>query len=94
MRYTVVEAPIGGLLLLSDGASLTGLYLESQDGRLEPDGLWVRDDSSLKAAVEQLAAYFAGDLRSRVPACRPWCCGGGVRTWPRPCCLRCARRPS
>lgn len=63
MRYTVVEAPIGGLLLLSDGASLTGLYLESQDGRLEPDGLWVRDDSSLKAAVEQLAAYFAGDLR-------------------------------
>ena len=63
MHYTVVEAPIGGLLLLSDGASLTGLYLASQDGRLEPDGRWVRDDSSLKAAVEQLAAYFAGDLR-------------------------------
>jgi methylated-DNA-[protein]-cysteine S-methyltransferase len=81
VHYAVVEAPIGGLLLLSDGASLTGLYLESQDGRHEPDGLWVRDDSSLKPAVEQLAAYFAGELqRFDVPLaprgtefqCRVW----------------------
>jgi methylated-DNA-[protein]-cysteine S-methyltransferase len=63
VRYTVVNGPIGDLLLTSDGASLTGLYLEAHKGGPVSGPGWTRDDDGLvmRDAAAQLAAYFAGD---------------------------------
>lgn len=63
--YTYLESPIGRLLLTSDGASLTGLYMDAH--RHGPDVLegWVHDDqvAPFPAARQQLTDYFAGTLQ-------------------------------
>jgi methylated-DNA-[protein]-cysteine S-methyltransferase len=63
-RYAVMGSPIGDMLLTSDGEALTGLYM--LDGR-GPDPVigadWQRDESAVAAAIAQLRAYFAGELR-------------------------------
>jgi methylated-DNA-[protein]-cysteine S-methyltransferase len=56
--FTVIPSPIGQLLLTSDGASLTGLYVGTSVLRED----WRRDDDGFAAARTQLAAYFAGRL--------------------------------
>ncbi|MHB8340939.1 MAG: methylated-DNA--[protein]-cysteine S-methyltransferase [Mycobacteriales bacterium] len=64
-RFTVLESPLGDLLLVSNGAALGGLYLAGQrhGPTVEPD--WQRDDAGLHAvAVEELAGYFAGERTS------------------------------
>jgi len=61
---TYVESPIGRLLLTSDGAALTGLYMEpsrewqSVDARAADATAW-----PLPEAVRQLEEYFAGSRR-------------------------------
>jgi methylated-DNA-[protein]-cysteine S-methyltransferase len=62
-EYATFESPVGELLLLSDGSSVTGLHM--QDG-LRPGVLgdarrWEGDSGPLGAAGEQLAEYFAGE---------------------------------
>ncbi|MFL6137055.1 MAG: methylated-DNA--[protein]-cysteine S-methyltransferase [Frankiaceae bacterium] len=63
-RYAVIGSPIGDMLLTGDGESLTGLFM--LDGR-GPDPVigadWTLDVGALAAPVEQLRAYFAGELR-------------------------------
>ncbi len=62
--YTECESPLQPLLLLSEGAMLTGLFLEAQ--RFSPAVLeeWIRNDTMalFVEAKRQLAAYFAGEL--------------------------------
>jgi methylated-DNA-[protein]-cysteine S-methyltransferase len=62
--FTHLESPIGELLLCCDGASLTGLYMDSP-GRPPLDGDWTEDASAapLPDAVRQLREYFAGTRR-------------------------------
>lgn len=66
MFYSIVESPIGELLLTSDGAALTGLHMERPAGDRRLDSARSRSDGSadaaLRAAREQLAAYFAREL--------------------------------
>ena len=61
---TTFESPLGPLLLMSDGTSLTGLHTDNDKHRpaVRPD--WIRDDSVAPFAqtIAQLRAYFAGDL--------------------------------
>ena len=63
-RSTAMATPIGELLITSDGEGLTGVFMESDRSSPRPaaaggsDG----DDPVLRAAREQLAAYFAGAL--------------------------------
>jgi len=62
--YVWMESPVGPLLLTSDGAALTGLYMNEH--RHGPDGVgegWVEDENAapLPEAKRQLAAYFAGE---------------------------------
>src|SRR4051812_48173508 len=57
--YSRLSSPIGELLLISDGAALTGVYMEPHE---IGDG-WQRDDALLRPAAEQLRAYFAGERR-------------------------------
>jgi methylated-DNA-[protein]-cysteine S-methyltransferase len=61
--YSRVPSPIGELLVVSNGAALTGIYMEAHRGKLEPQPGWREDDAQLRPAGEQLRAYFAGRLR-------------------------------
>lgn len=62
--YTTFESPVGPLLLMSDGQSLTGLHTDSDKHRpaLRPD--WIRDEAAAPFAEvkAQLRAYFEGRL--------------------------------
>ena len=60
-RCTRIASPVGDLVLTGDGTSLTGCYFTGSDHASTPwEGL-VRDDEAFAPAVEQLAAYFAGE---------------------------------
>lgn len=65
--YDIVPSPIGELLLVGDGDALTGLHFPSSPGGsvTPPAGPgWRRDRPALAPAADQIAAYFAGELRS------------------------------
>ena len=59
LLYTTIESPIGELLLLGDGQTLCGLYM--QDGRkpatINPS--WEPSTAPFAAVTEQLNEYFA-----------------------------------
>ncbi|MBI3864799.1 MAG: methylated-DNA--[protein]-cysteine S-methyltransferase [Planctomycetia bacterium] len=57
-------SPIGSLLLVSNDDSLTGLYMTDHSGGPERQSAWQRDESRFAEVCEQLAAYFAGNLRN------------------------------
>ncbi|MGW0878129.1 methylated-DNA--[protein]-cysteine S-methyltransferase [Streptomyces sp. NPDC002671] len=59
-----VDAPVGPLLLTADAdGALTSLSVPGQKGgRTVQDG-WSHDPGPFRAAREQLAAYFAGELK-------------------------------
>ena len=57
--YTTVGSPIGSLLLVSDGEALTAVEMEPH--RAEVAAGATADDGPLRAVVEQLEEYFAGD---------------------------------
>jgi methylated-DNA-[protein]-cysteine S-methyltransferase len=62
--YSTHDSPIGPLLLISDGTSLTGLYMESQRHGPAVRPGWVREDDVAPFAEvrRQVDAYFAGGL--------------------------------
>jgi methylated-DNA-[protein]-cysteine S-methyltransferase len=61
--HTTIDSPIGALLLTTDGAALTGIYLDSERGATRPTDLGADDPHHpvLAAAADQLRAYFAGE---------------------------------
>ncbi|MEU3277588.1 methylated-DNA--[protein]-cysteine S-methyltransferase [Streptomyces antibioticus] len=67
--WTGVESPVGPLLLTADpDGTLTSLSVPGQKGgRTVQDG-WRQDPGPFRAAEEQLAAYFAAELKEfRLP---------------------------
>ncbi len=61
-RYRTIDSPIGTLTLAGNGSVLTNLRMVDQT--YEPDRAdWISDDAAFPDAVEQLQAYFAGELR-------------------------------
>lgn len=62
--WTTVDSPVGPLLLAADPTgALTSLSVPDQKGgRTVQDG-WLHDPAPFREAEEQLAAYFAGDLK-------------------------------
>jgi methylated-DNA-[protein]-cysteine S-methyltransferase len=64
MRFSVLDSPIGDLLLLADDGGLCGLWMERREGGHSIDPAWRRDDDALAEPREQLEAYFAGELRA------------------------------
>jgi methylated-DNA-[protein]-cysteine S-methyltransferase len=63
--YTNIESPLGRVLLVSDGTSLTGAYFSGQKYEPTPGPDW-RPDPDLKILKKsglQLLEYFAGDRR-------------------------------
>jgi methylated-DNA-[protein]-cysteine S-methyltransferase len=61
MKHAVLDSPIGPLTLVADGDAVAGLYMAEHRHRPSIDG--PRDDTVLPDVREQLAAYFARDLK-------------------------------
>ena len=61
-RYTFLASPLGPLLLMSDGRSLTGLHTQSDKYRPEIEPDWIEDDAAapFAQAKAQLRDYFDG----------------------------------
>ena len=62
--YTLAESPLGSLLFMSDGVSLTGLHFAGHDHAPRIGDGWIEDRRPLAPAVRQLAEYFAGQRSS------------------------------
>jgi methylated-DNA-[protein]-cysteine S-methyltransferase len=68
--FTMMESPLGRLLLSgvyngNGPLALTAVTAPGQKGaQSEPADGWVHDAEALAPAVEQLTAYFAGELRT------------------------------
>ena len=64
-RYTTMDSPLGVLLMTAgeDGGlhAVLAPNTKGQVGRPDPD--WTADPAPFAAAVEQLTAYFEGDLK-------------------------------
>ena len=58
--YAVTASPVGDLLVVGDGEAVTGIGFL---GRAAPRPGWRADDAPVAAALDQLAAYFAGERR-------------------------------
>ena len=62
-RYTVAPSPIGDLLVLVDDEDrLAGLYVDGEPGAPAFDPDWRADDAACRPVLDQLDAYFAGEL--------------------------------
>ena len=59
MRYSIVESPVGDLLVHGDDEALCGLWFSGR-----PRAGWTRDDAAFAAVATQLDEYFAGDRRA------------------------------
>jgi methylated-DNA-[protein]-cysteine S-methyltransferase len=62
MIYTVLDSPVGSLILTSNGEGINGLFMEKYKGGPKPIDDWIRDDALFREAIDQLKAYFAGKL--------------------------------
>lgn len=61
MRWTVVDSPIGKLSVAVDDAGVCGVQFGVADGGVV-DGAEPSDEPRLQVAVDELRAYFAGEL--------------------------------
>lgn len=59
-RYTILESPIGALLLIGEPGRLRALHYP---GRHRIGGDWVEDAEPFADAIRQLGEYFAGERR-------------------------------
>jgi methylated-DNA-[protein]-cysteine S-methyltransferase len=61
-RTRTVDSPIGPLTLAGDDDALTHLIMHNQTHPPKGQDLWEGDDSVFPEVVDQLEAYFAGEL--------------------------------
>ncbi|WP_306316310.1 MULTISPECIES: methylated-DNA--[protein]-cysteine S-methyltransferase [unclassified Streptomyces] len=61
-RHTVIDSPYGPLTLVSTDGTLSGLYMTDQRHRPPEDTFGPRDDRPFGPAIDQLNAYFQGEL--------------------------------
>ncbi|MFF7066933.1 methylated-DNA--[protein]-cysteine S-methyltransferase [Streptomyces pseudovenezuelae] len=82
IRWTHVDSPVGALLLTADETgALTSLSVPGQkNGRTVQEG-WVHDPAPFREAEEQLAAYFAGELKDFRLELRPTGTDFRTRVW-------------
>ncbi|GAA3026881.1 methylated-DNA--[protein]-cysteine S-methyltransferase [Streptomyces glomeratus] len=62
-QHTVIDSPYGPLTLVADDGMLCGLYMAGQRHRPPEETFGERDASPFGEAMDQLTAYFAGELR-------------------------------
>jgi methylated-DNA-[protein]-cysteine S-methyltransferase len=59
-RYTIIDSPLGALLLARDEVGITDLLLPTGRHKAEPGPDWTRDDAAFDDVRTQLGEYFAG----------------------------------
>jgi methylated-DNA-[protein]-cysteine S-methyltransferase len=59
--YTIIDSPLGELLLVGDGRALSGLHMLGGRRPVEVKPDWSRRGEPFAAAREQLEEYFAGE---------------------------------
>jgi methylated-DNA-[protein]-cysteine S-methyltransferase len=62
--YTQIESPIGPLILAGDATGLREILFVNGRHSAKPDPSWQKDSTLLQPAIDQLHAYFAGDLET------------------------------
>ncbi|MFE0982415.1 methylated-DNA--[protein]-cysteine S-methyltransferase [Streptomyces rochei] len=62
-QHTVIDSPYGPLTLVAEDGVLCGLYMTDQRHRPPEETFGTADDGPFARAEEQLAAYFAGELK-------------------------------
>lgn len=62
--FSRMDSPVGELWLAGDGESLTRLEMHNPQRGCQPPDVWRRNDVLFDGARDQLAAYFAGELRT------------------------------
>ncbi|MCX4885804.1 MULTISPECIES: methylated-DNA--[protein]-cysteine S-methyltransferase [unclassified Streptomyces] len=60
--YTKIDSPVGELLLVGEGTTLTSLSVPAQRNAPVVRADWRRDDEAFGEAARQLSAYFEGRL--------------------------------
>lgn len=61
IHYRIIDSPIGPLTLAGQGYALTNVLMADHAHRPSQTD-WVLDQEAFPAAVDQLGAYFAGEL--------------------------------
>ncbi len=63
ISYATTPSPIGELLVLVDEQGrVTGLYVAGEPGAPTVDPTWTHDPAACRKVLDQLDAYFAGEL--------------------------------
>ncbi|GAA4056005.1 methylated-DNA--[protein]-cysteine S-methyltransferase [Streptomyces shaanxiensis] len=62
-QHTVTDSPYGPLTLVAEDGVLCGLYMTDQRHRPPEETFGERDETPFDAAIDQLEAYFAGELK-------------------------------
>ena len=63
-QYCVTPSPAGKLLLAGDADGLKLVSFQDGTHPVSPDPSWVYDEAPFVDAIEQIEAYFAGELRT------------------------------
>jgi len=59
--FSVLDSPIGELLLVGDGQHVTTIWMQSHRAEWRRTNAWQRDDRAFAIARAQLVEYFSGD---------------------------------
>jgi methylated-DNA-[protein]-cysteine S-methyltransferase len=59
---TQIDSPVGTLTMTAVDGRLASLHMDDQRHAPAPSPDWVRDDAAFAPVIEQLEAYFAGEL--------------------------------
>ncbi|MCA1221117.1 methylated-DNA--[protein]-cysteine S-methyltransferase [Streptomyces sp. 8L] len=62
-RHTLMDSPLGPLTLVATDGALSGVYMVSHRHMPPAETFGARSDRPFAAVVEQLEAYFRGELR-------------------------------
>ncbi|AZQ38619.1 methylated-DNA--[protein]-cysteine S-methyltransferase [Streptomyces cyaneochromogenes] len=62
-QHTVTDSPYGPLTLVAEDGVLCGLYMTDQRHRPPEESFGERDETPFGVAIDQLEAYFAGELK-------------------------------
>jgi methylated-DNA-[protein]-cysteine S-methyltransferase len=62
--HTIVDSPLGELILVAEDGTLSGIYFPGHWTRPDPAGFGERTGHRLQQVEQQLAEYFAGERTS------------------------------
>ena len=83
--FARMESPLGPLLLTADHTGLRTIEFVNGRRFVRPDPAWLEDPNSLQEPIQQLRAYFAGDLEAFDLALAPAGTAFQLAVWHRLC---------